>query len=223
MIEDGGAHLLRLEREETLARGAFEKAALDLSQGRSAAASRLDDAVAAELEPLRLGKAVFRTRVERLEEAAWGEHGCDAIGFEVSTNPGMPPGPLDRISSGGELARFMLALKVVLAGADAVPTLVFDEVDANVGGAVAAAVGERLVRLARNHQVLVVTHSPQVAARGEIHLRVEKRDDSGRALTAVDPLHLEARREEIARMLAGAHITDEARAAAESLLSGHGT
>ena len=219
-IEDSEERLSGLEREEAQARRGFEAAALKLSQGRTSAANRLDQAVAAELEPLRLGRAVFRTRVERLDEADWGEQGGDAVTFEVATNPGMPPGPLDRISSGGELARFVLALKVVLAGADAVSTLVFDEVDANVGGAVAAAVGERLALLARDHQVLVVTHSPQVAARGEFHLRVEKRDEGGRALTAVDSLTHEARREEIARMLAGSHITDEARAAADSLLSG---
>lgn len=219
-IEDSEERLASLEREQAQARQAFEEAALKLSQDRTSVASRLDEAVAAELAPLRLGKAVFRTHIERLEESNWGEQGCDAVTFEVATNPGMPPGPLDRISSGGELARFMLALKVVLAGADAVLTLVFDEVDANVGGAVAAAVGERLARLARERQVLVVTHSPQVAARGEFHLRVEKRDEDGRAVTAVDPLSHEARREEIARMLAGSQVTEEARAAADSLLSG---
>jgi DNA repair protein RecN (Recombination protein N) len=136
----------------------------------------------------------------------------------VATNPGSPTGPLSRIASGGELARFMLALKVVLAQADPVPTLIFDEVDAGVGGAVADAVGERLARLGAEVQVLVLTHSPQVAARGAHHWRVRKAVGDGEALTRIDVLDQTERKEELARMLAGARITDEARAAAASLL-----
>ncbi|MFQ5765052.1 MAG: AAA family ATPase, partial [Rhodospirillales bacterium] len=146
--------------------------------------------------------------------------GRDRVAFQVVTNPGSPPGPLNKISSGGELARFTLALKAVLAEADPVPTLVFDEVDSGVGGAVAAAVGERLARLAGGCQVLVVTHSPQVAARGMHHLLVSKSEVDPGVLTTVDALTDEGRKEEIARMLAGAQVTDEARAAADSLLEG---
>jgi DNA repair protein RecN (Recombination protein N) len=140
------------------------------------------------------------------------------VAFQVATNPGSPPGALNKIASGGELARFMLALKVVLAKSDKIPTIVFDEVDAGVGGAVAAAVGERLETLAKEVQVLVVTHSPQVAARGAHHWQVSKTDAKSSMLTTVDTLHGNDRTEEIARMLAGESVTDEARAAAESLM-----
>jgi DNA repair protein RecN (Recombination protein N) len=219
-LEDGGHVVARLQEEEADVLRHYGAAARRLSTGRAAAAGRLDAAVAGELEPLRLGKARFVTRVETLEEREWGPHGRDRVAFEVATNPGIPPGPLARIASGGELARFTLALKVVLAGADPVPTLIFDEVDAGVGGAVAAAVGERLARLARDVQVLVVTHSPQVAARGNHHWRIAKTVGEKRARTAVEVLDPPGRKEEIARMLAGARVTAEARAAAESLLAG---
>ena len=221
-IDDGGEILKTLERQETEARNAFTEAAKDLSRRRKAVCAELDGSVSTELEPLRLGKARFATRVETVAEEAWGEHGCDAVYFEVATNPGSAPGPLNRISSGGEMARFMLALKVVLARADPVPTIIFDEVDANVGGAVAAAVGERLAALAERFQVLVITHSPQVAARGAHHLRVSKEEGEGGVLSGVHALSAAERKEEIARMLAGAQITDEARAAADSLLAGAG-
>lgn len=219
-IDDGGASLDKLAEAEAAARKAFGDAALKLSEKRRAAAAKLDKAVSGELDPLRLGKARFSTRVEKLADDAWGETGCDAVAFEVATNPGSAPGPLNRISSGGEMARFMLALKVVLARSDPVPTLVFDEVDANVGGAVAAAVGERLAALAGNFQVMVITHSPQVAALGGNHLRVAKSEDGSGTVTRVEILSDAERKEEIARMLAGATITDEARAAADSLLAG---
>jgi len=219
-LEDGTDVVARLRREEHAAAGRFRQVATALGSERQAAAARLDGAVAGELEPLRLGKARFVTRVEALEEREWGPHGCDRIAFEVATNPGVPPGPIARIASGGELARFTLALKVVLASADPVPTLIFDEVDAGVGGAVAAAVGERLAQLARDVQVLVVTHSPQVAARGNHHWRIAKHLDDAGARTAVDVLDAPERTEEIARMLAGARVTPEARAAARSLLAG---
>jgi DNA repair protein RecN (Recombination protein N) len=219
-LDAGGADLDRLRDAEATAWTAFAEAARRLSTSRKAAASRLDAAVAAELAPLKLDEASFETAVENLPDEAWGADGGDRVGFRVATNPGVPMGPLRSVSSGGELARFMLALKVVLADADAVPTLVFDEVDSGVGGAVAAAVGERLARLAEDYQVLVVTHSPQVAARGAHHWRVSKSEARPDVLTTVDALPDGDRKEEIARMLAGARVTDEARAAADSLLQG---
>ena len=215
-VEDGGAALQELKNAEAAARTAYVEAAQHLSRARAVAAEHLDTTIAGELAPLKLGQAVFTTHLEALGEDAWGEAGCERVVFQVATNPGLPAGPLNRISSGGELARFMLALKVVLANADPVPTIVFDEVDADVGGAVAAAVGERLARLGGDFQVLVITHSPQVAARGSHHWRVLKSD----ARTTVDALDAPARREEIARMLAGERVTDAARAAADSLLGG---
>jgi DNA repair protein RecN (Recombination protein N) len=154
-----------------------------------------------------------------LDETAWGPEGSDRIGFEVSTNPGQPPGPISRIASGGELSRFLLALKVALAGVRSAPTLIFDEIDRGVGGATADAIGARLARLAENLQVLVVTHSPQVAARGGHHWRVGKQSNGEQAVATLDELDAAARREELARMLAGAEVTDEARAAAQSLMT----
>jgi DNA repair protein RecN (Recombination protein N) len=221
LIDDQGDEVRRLAREASAARRGFAEAADALSAARAEAAARLDAEVAAELAPLRLGRAVFSTSVERLGEDGWGPHGVDRVRFQVATNPGAPAGPLDRIASGGELARFMLALKVVLAKTSPVPTLVFDEVDTGIGGAVADAVGERLARLGRSLQVLVVTHSPQVAARGAHHFQVRKREAAGRALTEVADLSEAERREEIARMLSGASVTEEARAAAARLIE-HG-
>ncbi|CAA7623604.1 DNA repair protein RecN [Magnetospirillum sp. SS-4] len=217
-LEGGGGDLARLAREEQTARAAYVEQARALSKARLRAAEGLDKAVAAELPPLKLEKARFQTRVSPQDEAAWGGHGLDTVGFEVATNPGSPPGPLGKIASGGELSRFMLALKVVLARISATPTIVFDEVDSGIGGAVAAAVGERLGRLAEDVQVLVVTHSPQVAARGHHHYRVAKREQGGAVFTGVEPLTGEAVREEIARMLSGETITDHARAAAAALM-----
>jgi DNA repair protein RecN (Recombination protein N) len=219
-IEDGGAAARKLAELAETRRKAFVAAAGELSKKRRAGATALGQAVTAEMAPLKLGKAGFRARIEEASEADWGPAGCDKVAFEAETNPGQPPGPLNKIASGGELARFMLALKAVLAGADPVPVLIFDEVDAGVGGAVAAAVGERLAGLAREAQVLVVTHSPQVAARGDHHVRVAKRTAKGSTVTSAEPLDDAARIEEIARMLAGAKITAEARAAAQSLLEG---
>jgi DNA repair protein RecN (Recombination protein N) len=193
-------------------------AAEALTAARSAAATRLDAAVAAELKPLKLDRATFRTRLAARPRDAWSAEGAEGVAFEVATNPGTTPGPLQRIASGGELARFMLALKVVLARTGEPGTLVFDEVDAGVGGAVADAVGARLARLGRDAQVLVVTHAPQVAARGRHHLKVTKATRGGRTRIDVVPLDERGRAEEIARMLAGARITDEARAAAASLM-----
>ncbi|WP_245593411.1 DNA repair protein RecN [Azospirillum halopraeferens] len=222
LIEDQGDLLTRLAREAETARADYVKAAESLSAERRKAAGRLDKAVAAELPPLKLDKARFRTLVEALDEADWGPGGIDRVAFQVATNPGAPPGPINKIASGGELARFMLALKVVLAQTGTVGTLVFDEVDTGIGGAVAAAVGERLAKLGQTLQVLVVTHSPQVAARGATHLKVQKAVKGEHVTTGVAVLDGDERREEIARMLSGATVTAEARAAAESLIAGRG-
>jgi DNA repair protein RecN (Recombination protein N) len=214
---EGVEHLVRASGE---ARIRFVAATELVSRARARAAARLDAAVAAELGPLRLDKARFRTVLTPLTEADWGEHGCERVHFEVATNPGAGFGPLARIASGGELARFMLALKLVLASTSSVPTLIFDEVDSGIGGAVAAAVGERLQRLGTNLQVLVVTHSPQVAARGAYHWRVAKSLAARQTVTRVEELDGDTRQEEIARMLSGRNITAEARAAAASLIAG---
>lgn len=217
-IEHGEERIAELERTAAAARLSYRQAADTLSEARREAAGRLERLVATELPPLRLDKARFRVAVTPLDERDWGATGADRVLFEVSTNPGAPFGPLGRIASGGELARFMLAIKLALSETGGVATIVFDEVDAGIGGATAAAVGERLARLGRRLQVLVVTHSPQVAALGGQHLHVEKRTAGERAVTHVAELAPAARREEIARMLSGAAITEEARAAADSLL-----
>ena len=164
-------------------------------------------------------RAKFVTQIEKQSENAWSENGFDDIYFTVATNPNSPQGPLNKIASGGELSRFMLALKVNLAKSSNVCTMIFDEVDAGIGGATAQAVGERLARLAENVQVLVVTHSPQVAARGSTHFKVQKNTVDNVTTTTVRELTEAERREEIARMLAGEVISDQARAAAEVLLS----
>ncbi|MBN9563588.1 MAG: DNA repair protein RecN [Alphaproteobacteria bacterium] len=217
-LESGAAEVSALEDAAARAKEAYRAAAATLSQARTAAATKLERAAAKELPPLRLDKARFAVAVMPLDEAAWGPTGADAVRFLIATNPGQEPGPLARIASGGELSRLMLALKVVLSSGSSVPTLVFDEVDSGIGGATAAAVGERLARVAERVQVLVVTHSPQVAARAAAHLRVAKSAARGRAATLVDRLDPSSRREEIARMLAGETITDAARAAADDLL-----
>jgi DNA repair protein RecN (Recombination protein N) len=217
-LESGAAEVSALEHAAIRAKEEYRAAATALSRSRAAAAAKLERAAAKELPPLRLDKARFAVAVTPLEEAGWGPTGADAVRFLIATNPGQEPGPLARIASGGELSRLMLALKVVLSSGSSVPTLVFDEVDSGIGGATAAAVGERLARVAERVQVLVVTHSPQVAARAVAHLRVAKSAARGRAATLVDRLDPSSRREEIARMLAGETITDAARAAADDLL-----
>jgi len=219
-IETGAEEVAALEEAVASARVRYVEAASAISRAREAAARRLDVAIAAELKPLRLDKARFRTVLTQLPEAEWGEHGVERVHFEVATNPGAPFGPLARIASGGELSRFMLALKLVLAGTSSVPTLIFDEVDSGIGGAVAAAVGERLQRLGTRLQILVVTHSPQVAARGAHHWRVAKRQAERATVTRVEELDADTRQEEIARMLSGSIVTAEARAAAASLIAG---
>ncbi|MBV9554145.1 MAG: DNA repair protein RecN [Alphaproteobacteria bacterium] len=220
LIDAGADAALAADQRAATLREAFVVAAAKVSKAREHAAKKLDAAVAAELTPLRLDKARFRTVLTPLAESEWSEHGCERIAFEVATNPGAPFGPLARIASGGELSRFLLALKLVLAGVSSVPTLIFDEVDSGIGGAVAAAVGERLQRLGASLQVLVVTHSPQVAARGAHHWRVAKLEAQKSAVTRVEELGPDTRREEIARMLSGATVTAEARAAAASLIAG---
>ncbi|MCF8479546.1 MAG: DNA repair protein RecN [Rhodospirillum sp.] len=219
-LDGDGDAVAGLMKTERTARQTFLEAARVLSQARQAAAGALDAAVAGELPPLKLERARFVTTVEDLPEDQWGPEGLDRVTFLVATNPGSDPGQIHKIASGGELARFMLALKVVLARSGTVPTLVFDEVDAGIGGATAAAVGERLARLGQDVQVLVVTHSPQVAATGRGHYKVQKSDDDkGGVGTTVRELSAEERLEEVARMLSGAEITAQARAAAESLLA----
>jgi DNA repair protein RecN (Recombination protein N) len=219
-LDDGGAAIATLTRREAEARQAYLAAADAVTKARAAAAKKLDTAVMKELPPLKLEKARFHTALTTLAEGEWNEHGRERVAFEVATIAGAPPGPLNKIASGGELARFMLALKVVLAKTSPVATLVFDEVDSGVGGATAAAVGERLARLAEERQVLVVTHSPQVAARAAHHWRVARSDGKKASATKVEVLSDADRREEIARMLSGSAITAEARAAAASLLAG---
>ena len=217
-LDRGTAAIAELEQQAAGARAGYVTAATALSANRAEAAGRLAKAVMRELPPLKLDRARFVADVSPVEEAKWGPSGTDTVRFLIATNPGQAPGALDRVASGGELSRLMLALKVVLSSGSAVPTLVFDEVDSGVGGATAAAVGDRLARVADGVQVLVVTHSPQVAARGAAHLRVSKQAAGRQVRTQVAPLDGPARREEIARMLAGETVTEAARAAADSLL-----
>jgi DNA repair protein RecN (Recombination protein N) len=218
-IDAGEERLAALEAAVGGADAAYLAAARALSEGRRRAARALDDAVQRELPPLRLERARFITEIatdEALRDAA----GFDRVEFWAQTNPGTKPGPLMRVASGGELSRFMLALKVVLADKGSAPTLVFDEIDTGVGGAVADAIGQRLARLAERVQVMAVTHAPQVAAKATSHFLIAKEGVPGsdRVATRVVPLEASPRREEIARMLAGATITEEARAAASRLL-----
>ncbi len=218
LIENRTDRLETLNAEAEFARDAYVSAAADLTRARKDAAQRLDRDVAAELAPLKLERACFQTRIVPLQEAQWGPYGTDQVRFEIATIPENPPGPLHRVASGGELSRIQLALRLCLAQTGVAPTLIFDEVDAGVGGATATAVGRRLQQLSQHVQVLVVTHSPQVAACGSDHLRVEKREERGRLAAHIARLKGASRREEVARMLAGATVTDEARAAAEKLI-----
>ena len=219
-LETGAAEITALEEAAHAGKEHYVAAATKLSAARTAAAEKLQKAVGKELPPLRLDKARFFAEVATTPETGWGPSGMDQVRFLIATNPGQQPGALARVASGGELSRLMLAMKVVLSAGSAVPTLVFDEVDSGIGGATAAAVGERLARVAEGLQVLVVTHSPQVAARGAAHLRVAKAATRDRTATTVEHLSSDARREEIARMLAGEIISDAARAAADDLLRG---
>ncbi|KCV83118.1 DNA repair protein RecN [Actibacterium atlanticum] len=216
-LDAGEGDIAALELAVKEARAAYQRTADDLSGRRAEAAARLDQAMATELAPLKMERAVFTTEITSV---APGPDGQDAVSFTVATNPGAPAGPLNKIASGGELSRFLLALKVCLRGEDGSKTLIFDEIDRGVGGATADAVGRRLKALAEGGQVLVVTHSPQVAAQGAHHWQVAKTVVDGMTLSRVVPLTADDRTDEIARMLSGDTITPEARAAAQSLLAG---
>ena len=217
-LDAGEGGIAKLEKTVAATRAGYDKAAAALTARRTAAATALDAAVAGELAPLKLDAARFRTVVAAHAPEGWSAAGKDRVEFEISTNPGAPFAPLTKIASGGELSRFILALKVALADQGGAATMVFDEIDRGVGGAVASAIGERLARLARATQLLVVTHSPQVAARGAAHLLIAKSSDGTVTRTGVRRLGEDERREEIARMLSGATVTDEARAQADRLL-----
>ena len=221
LIDAGAERLAVLEQEAQAAAARYRAAAQTLSVARRAAAQKIDKAVNAELTPLKLERAQFTTDIESEAE---GPDGLDRVEFWVRTNPGTRPGPMMKVASGGELARFLLALKVVLADRGSAPTLVFDEIDTGVGGAIADAIGVRLARLAARVQVIAVTHAPQVAARADRHYLISKDAlaKGKRVATRVAELEDERRREEIARMLAGAEITAEARAAAERLIRAAG-
>ncbi|MGB7205063.1 MAG: DNA repair protein RecN [Anderseniella sp.] len=225
-IDDGGMMLGKLRQARDDAQSAYDHVARKLSDARAKAAIRLDEEILTELGPLRLEKARFETRVETDASRA-ASHGIDRVEFLIAANPGTPLAPIVKAASGGELSRFLLALKVVLAARASAPTLVFDEIDTGVGGAVADAIGQRLSRMSKGLQVLAVTHSPQVASRADAHLLISKMEETGdaagrRMITRVTPLSGEGRREEIARMLSGAEVTSEARAQADRLLQATG-
>ncbi|HPE30946.1 MAG TPA: DNA repair protein RecN [Parvularculaceae bacterium] len=221
LLDSGEAGFGALEKTLAAAESAYRAFAEKVSAKRRKAAKTLDAAVEVELGPLKLGKAKFRTEI-MTDPGRPGVEGIDQVEFMVATNPGAPPGPLKTIASGGELSRFVLAMKAALAAKENRTVIIFDEVDAGVGGAVADAVGERLARLARDAQVLVVTHSPQVAARAKAHWRVTKHQTDTDTTTTLEVLSAEERIEEIARMLSGARVTDAAREAARQLLEGAG-
>lgn len=214
-LDAGEGEIAKLQQAVSEAEAAYDLAADRLTTARKSAAGKLDKAMAAELAPLKMERAVFETRVT---DGDPGPEGRDAVAFTVATNPGAPAGPLDRIASGGELSRFLLALKVCLARGNEALVMIFDEIDRGVGGATADAVGRRLVRLAEGSQVLVVTHSPQVAALGAQHFRVAKSVSGGMTTSEVKALSEVERVDELARMLAGEEVTPAARAAAQALL-----
>ena len=218
-LSEAQARVKALEASTRKAAAAYAAAAAELSKAREKSARELERAVNVELPPLKLERARFSVEIQRDDKAVSAD-GYDRVEFVVQTNPGSRPGPIMKVASGGELSRFLLALKVSLAERETAPTLVFDEIDTGVGGAVADAIGQRLARLAAKAQVLAVTHAPQVAARSQLHFKIVK-DEVGageRVATRVITLSAVERREEIARMLAGAEITKEARAAAKSLI-----
>ena len=219
-ISDGGRTLEELEASLAKSKAAYVAAAEKLRAQRVRAAKALDKAVAGELAPLKLDAARFETLLEELTEEHWNKGGMDRIEFLISTNPGAPLAPLGKIASGGELSRFILALKVALAEEYGLKSIIFDEVDRGVGGAVASAIGDRLSRLSKGAQLLVVTHSPQVASKGDAHMLINKSLSGTVSRTDVRALDDEGRRQEIARMLSGADVTDEARAQADRLLEG---
>ena len=217
-IEDSSSALGKLRENALKWQDHYLDIASQLDANRKQAASNLDNAVLNELSPLKLEDATFITSVTPLAEQQWGPRGITAVSFEASTNKGIDAGPIDKVASGGELARFLLALKVCLEENRYPRSLIFDEVDSGVGGAVAAAVGERLSRLGKSTQTLVITHSPQVAARAHQHLQIAKISSTTGVVSVTRILDNEERTEEIARMLAGETVTTEARAAAAMLL-----
>ena len=217
-MDDQSGALARLRQAEQDCLTAFKAQAEHLSAQRRQVAERLDRAVMAELPPLKLEAATFQTDIQTLTDDRWSATGWDRVSFQARTNPGMPAGPIDKIASGGELARFLLALKVVLSENEPPKTLIFDEVDSGVGGAVAAAVGARLARLGQKMQTLVITHSPQVAGNGNQHLKIAKYQTGDQVISSTASLSQVERREEIARMLSGDQITEAARSAAAQLL-----
>ena len=217
-MDDQSGALARLRQAEQDCLNAFKAQAEHLSAQRRQVAERLDQAVMAELPPLKLEAAAFQTDIQTLTDDRWSATGWDRVSFQARTNPGMPAGPIDKIASGGELARFLLALKVVLSENEPPKTLIFDEVDSGVGGAVAAAVGARLARLGQKMQTLVITHSPQVAGNGNQHLKIAKYQTGDQVISSTASLSQVERREEIARMLSGDQITEAARSAAAQLL-----
>ena len=219
-LDHWSSRLITLKADVNRFREMYMKSASLLTKARRNAAKLIDKSIKQELLPLKLQAATIQTKLEILKESEWGENGVERMTFEVQTNPNTPQGPLHKIVSGGELARLMLALKVVLADTNTFPTIIFDEVDMGIGGATAAAVGDRLARLSEEYQVLVVTHSPQVAAKGGKHFRITKSSNGNINRTLVDELGWEERTEEIARMLAGSEVTEAARAAATQLLTG---
>ena len=219
LIEDDTGHFQNLKNQVISSKKKFQNLAEELHNVRESFAKKLDKAVNSEFEPLKLEKTKLVTVIEELGEDHWGPSGLDSVRFEVSTNPGTEPGPLGKIASGGELARILLAIKVALQNSDGIPTIVFDEVDSGIGGATAAAVGKRLAKLSKDTQIIVVTHSPQVASYAKCHIKIEKSGTNNNMTTKATPLTEEGRRKEIARMLSGSKLTKEALAAADSLLN----
>ena len=218
-LSEGQNQIANLQKEVAKAKSEYEKFAQELSSKRYDSAQVLQNAVAGELEALKMGATKFVVFIEKLAEDKWNASGFDNIQFQAATNKGASLSPLHKIASGGELSRFMLAMKVALANEKSTPSLIFDEIDTGTGGAVADAIGKRLAKLGQTHQVLVITHLPQVAAQGSHHLKVSKQELDNQTFTSVAPLSSKDRKEELARMLAGAEVTKEARQAAEKLLS----
>ncbi len=219
LIESQDSQLQALEQQMEEALRQYDALAQNISQIRHDYASKMEQHIAKELAPLKMENAALQVKIEPLEQAQWNENGQDRVSFLVRTNPGSPFGSLGKIASGGELSRFMLAMKVILSGVYSVPTMIFDEIDTGIGGATADAVGKRLGKLGQSVQVLCVTHQPQVASYGNHHLRISKKSDGKVTTTSVELLDDIKRKEEVARMLAGELVTDEARAAAHKLMS----
>jgi DNA repair protein RecN (Recombination protein N) len=218
LLEQGEDHIQKLEETVALSKEAFLKKAQTLSGLRHTAATKLEGTLAQEFPPLKLDHTKFRVHFEELSESTWRETGIDQVEFYIRTNPDMPEGAFSQVASGGELSRLMLGLKVILTQAGAIPTLIFDEIESGTGGAVASAMGERLKNLSQNSQILAITHSPQIASFGSQHMVVHKIVKDGKTTTHVKQLPTEERYEEVARMLAGDVITEEARAAAKRLM-----